>query len=235
MIVYIMLSRKTELSMVTAEGLPVWRLEVGRGLFARHSALRLLRNLYGSGVRRCICPDDTLRTFPEKVNITQYSSLPLRLALLDGILDILCPDGLQNAAVRLRCGGGGESAARAALPVLVRRARCICLDMPDPAPLARELLYRWGVSVGDGGRPVVLTVLCGDAPPVPPDGTVLWLTPDCACRQRVIWTSPRAARLPLAATESLAAALLEAGKWLPSDIHITSLLDIRPESHYNAT
>ena len=34
---------------------------------------------------------------------------------------------------------------------------------------------------------------------------------------------------------ALAAALLDAGKWFPSDIHITSLLDIHTKSHYNAT
>ena len=38
-----------------------------------------------------------------------------------------------------------------------------------------------------------------------------------------------------AAGDMLAAALLDAGKWFPSDIHITSLLDIHTKSHYNAT
>ena len=39
----------------------------------------------------------------------------------------------------------------------------------------------------------------------------------------------------ISGVEQLAAALLDAGKWRPSDIHITSLLDIHTKSHYNAT
>ena len=34
---------------------------------------------------------------------------------------------------------------------------------------------------------------------------------------------------------SAGAVLTAAGKWQISDIHITDLLDIRTESHYNAT
>ena len=154
-------------------------------------------------------------------------------ALLDGLLDVLCPGGLQNAAVLLRCGRGGEAAARAAAPVLARRARYLSLDDP-PHLLAQELLYRWGVSPGDGGRPAALTVLCGDCPP-PEAAPVLYLSDDCAARQQLLWTSPRMPAPQPPAAEQLAAALLDAGKWFPSDIHITSLLDIHTKSHYNAT
>ena len=45
----------------------------------------------------------------------------------------------------------------------------------------------------------------------------------------------RAAALAVPVTEPLAAVLTAAGKWQISDIHITDLLDIRTESHYNAT
>jgi|GEM_PF-6085123 len=47
--------------------------------------------------------------------------------------------------------------------------------------------------------------------------------------------STRAAALAVPVTEPLAAMLTAAGKWQISDIHITDLLDIRTESHYNAT
>ena len=126
-----------------------------------------------------------------------------------------------------------EAAARAAAPVLARRARYLSLDDP-PHLLAQELLYRWGVSPGDGGRPAALTVLCGDCPP-PEAAPVLYLTADCAARQQLLWTSPRMPAPQPPAAEQLAAALLDAGKWFPSDIHITSLLDIHTKSHYNAT
>ena len=233
MIVYMTQGQKTVLSRITVEGLPLHYLSVGRGYFARRRALHFLRQLYDSGVRRCICADVYLLSLAKQADMTSYPVLPLRLALLGSLLDILCPGGLQNAAVLLRCGRGGEAAARAAAPVLARRARYLSLDDP-PHLLAQELLYRWGVSPGDGGRPAALTVLCGDCPP-PEAAPVLYLTADCAARQRLLWTSPRMPAPQPPAAEQLAAALLDAGKWFPSDIHITSLLDIHTKSHYNAT
>ena len=153
MIVYMTQGQKTVLSRITVEGLPLHYLSVGRGYFARRRALRCLRQLYDSGVRRCICADVYLLSLAKQVDITSYPVLPLRLALLDGLLDVLCPGGLQNAAAVLRCGPGGEETARAALTVLARRARYVQLDMEDPAALATELLYRWGIAAGgaDGG------------------------------------------------------------------------------------
>ena len=64
---------------------------------------------------------------------------------------------------------------------------------------------------------------------------MLYLSADCAARQQLLWTSPRMPAPQPPAAEQLAAALLDAGKWFPSDIHITSLLDIHTKSHYNAT
>jgi len=213
MIVYMTQGQKTVLSRITVEGLPLHYLSVGRGYFARRRALHCLRQMYDSGVRRCICADVYLLSLAKQVDITSYPVLPLRLALLGSLLDILCPGGLQNAAAVLRCGPGGEETARAALTVLARRARYVQLDMEDPAALAAELLYRWGIAAGPA----------------------IYLTEDCGARQTPVWTSPRAAALAVPVTEPLAAVLTAAGKWQISDIHITDLLDIRTESHYNAT
>ncbi len=162
MIVYMTQGQKTVLSRITVEGLPLHYLSVGRGYFARRRALHCLRQMYDSGVRRCICADVYLLSLAKQADITSYPVLPLRLALLGSLLDILCPGGLQNAAAVLRCGPGGEETARAALTVLARRARYVQLDMEDPAALAAELLYRWGIAAGDGGRRAALTVVCGD-------------------------------------------------------------------------
>lgn len=232
MIVYITQSNKTELSRMTVEGLPLWHLTAGSGFFARKKALHLLEELYRSGVRRCICGEERLSALAEKVDITQYSVLPLRTALLE---DLLALRQVREECILLRCGGGGEETARAVLPVLARRARYVRIAAPDPAPLERELLYRWGISAGETGCAAAVTVLCGDAPEAPPDGPAVWLTPDCGKRQRLCWISPRAAEISVPASEALAAALIAAGKWQLSDIHITDLLDIQPENHYNAT
>jgi len=108
MIVYMTQGQKTVLSRITVEGLPLHYLSVGRGYFARRRALHCLRQMYDSGVRRCICADVYLLSLAKQVDITSYPVLPLRLALLGSLLDILCPGGLQNAAAVLRCGPGGE-------------------------------------------------------------------------------------------------------------------------------
>ena len=193
MIVYMTQGQKTVLSRITVEGLPLHYLSVGRGYFARRRALHCLRQMYDSGVRRCICADVYLLSLAKQVDITSYPVLPLRLALLGSLLDILCPGGLQNAAAVLRCGPGGEETARAAL-----------------------------------------TVVCGDVRE-DTEGPAIYLTEDCGARQTPVWTSPRAAALAVPVTEPLAAVLTAAGKWQISDIHITDLLDIRTESHYNPT
>ena len=99
--------------------------------------------------------------------------------------------------------------------------------------LAAELLYRWGIAAGDGGRRAALTVVCGDVRE-DTEGPAIYLTEDCGARQTPVWTSPRAAARAVPVTEPLAAVLTAAGKWQISDIHITDLLDIRTESHYNA-
>ena len=52
MIVYMTQGQKTVLSRITVEGLPLHYLSVGRGYFARRRALRCLRQMYDSGVRR---------------------------------------------------------------------------------------------------------------------------------------------------------------------------------------
>lgn len=80
MIVYMTQGQKTVLSRITVEGLPLHYLSVGRGYFARRRALHCLRQMYDSGVRRCICADVYLLSLAKQVDITSYPVLPLRLA-----------------------------------------------------------------------------------------------------------------------------------------------------------
>lgn len=230
MLVYITQSAKTTLVPITVRGLPLWHLAVGSGFFARRRAAAYLRHLYASGIRRGVFEDERMAAMAARYGIDPIPVLPLRLALLDRLLDALCIDGLPAAAVYLRCGRGGEAAARQAAAVLARRVRYIRLDEGDPAGLTELLLRRWGISPGDGGLTPALTVCTGhDASAV--TGPVLYLTDDCARVQSVTYGSPS---LP----EPLLAALTAADKCQPSEIHVASVisfLDRRRENNYNAT
>lgn len=234
MIVYITKSHTPELSRVSLDGLPVWRLSTGTDIFREIRTLRWLRRLYGMGVRHCAASEEALLALAEKVDITPFPVLPLRLSLLGEIVDRLLPAD-RRTAVTVQCGRGGEETARAAVEPLACRFRYVTLAMAHPAPLEAALLYRYGISAYGPDRPADLTVLCGAPPEAPPPPPVIWLTDDCAGRQQLLWTAPRAAAWPLPVPEALAAALLWTEKWTPGDIHVTSLLDIRPENHYNAT
>lgn len=230
MLVYITQCAKTTLVPITVRGLPLWHLAVGSGFFARRRAAAYLRHLYASGIRRGVFEDERMAAMAARYGIDPIPVLPLRLALLDRLLDALCIDGLPAAAVYLRCGRGGEAAAREAAAVLARRVRYIRLDEGDPAGLTDLLLRRWGISPGDGGLTPALTVCTGhDASAV--TGPVLYLTDDCARVQSVTYGSPS---LP----EPLLAALTAADKCQPSEIHVASVisfLDRRRENNYNAT
>ena len=218
MLVYITQSTKTTLAPITVRGLPLWHLGVGSGFFARRRAAAYLRHLYASGIRRGVFEGERMAAMAARYGIDPIPVLPLRLALLDRLLDALCIDGLPAAAVYLRCGRGGEAAARQAAAVLARRVRYIRLDEGDPAGLTDLLLRRWGISPGDGGLTPALTVCTGhDASAV--TGPVLYLTDDCARVQSVTYGSPS---LP----EPLLAALTAADKCQPSEIHVASVLNI---------
>ena len=197
------------------------------------TAAGLLEKLYDGGTRRCVCPEG-LRMLPLRAGITPVGALPFRRAVAGQLLDALCPEGLGDDCAVLRCGGSGEETARDLLPLLSSRARYVRLEGEGTASLARELMYRWGIAAGDGGRAAAVTVLCGEGCRAP-EGRTLYLTGDCGRHQRWAWTAPRGEGAAVAVTEELAGVLLEAGKWEASDIHIISLLDIRGENHYNAT
>ena len=72
MIVYMTQGQKTVLSRITVEGLPLHYLSVGRGYFARRRALHCLRQMYDSGVRRCICADVYLLSLAKQAGPTAF-------------------------------------------------------------------------------------------------------------------------------------------------------------------
>ena len=109
MIVYITQARRTELSAVEVEGLPLWRLAVGGGFLARRRAAGLLEKLYDGGTRRCVCPEG-LRMLPLRAGITPVGALPFRRAVAGQLLDTLCPEGLLYRW-GIAAGDGGRAAA----------------------------------------------------------------------------------------------------------------------------
>lgn len=235
MYVYITQARKTGLHRVTEDGMPLWHLAVGHGYIAKRIAAQRIRQLHASGVRHCICQDSALAALAEKSNITPVPVLPLRQALLDALLSTCFPGDLQNSTVRICAPTASEPFITNVFEVLAHRARYLFLEIPDSGQLERLLLYRWGISTPPNDKHFNFTVVLGQGVQETIKPPVLYLTGDCAARQRLVWTSPRLKNLSLPPTEQLAAALLSAGKWQPCDIQITSLLDISPESHYNAT
>ena len=101
--------------------------------------------------------------------------------------------------------------------LLARRARYIVLEPPEQAGLAQWLLARYGLAAGSGGRTPVLTVYCGAAADEW-DGAAVYLGPDCAARQQVVYEAAGLAPWPV--TEQLLAALTAAERWEPSEIHV---------------
>ena len=87
MLVYITSGQKTNITTINMDGLPLHHLSVGKGYFARRRAMYRLRELYASGVRRCVCADTAFLPLAEQVDITPYPVLPLRLALLACLLE----------------------------------------------------------------------------------------------------------------------------------------------------
>ena len=87
MLIYITQCAKTTLVPITVRGLPLWHLGVGGGFFARRRAAAYLRRLYASGVRRGVFEDERMAAMAARYGIDPIPVLPLRLALLDRLLD----------------------------------------------------------------------------------------------------------------------------------------------------
>ena len=98
-------------------------------------------------------------------------------------------------------------------------ARYIVLEPPEQAGLSQWLLAQYGLAAGSGGRTPALTVYCGAA--AGEGGAAVYLGPDCAARQQVVYETEGLTPWPV--TEELLAALLAAGRWEPSEIHVASV------------
>lgn len=214
---YIRQGRRTGLTRQVIGGVPFWVLTAGEGPLQGIWVRRLLRRMARRGVKTAVFQEETWRETAARYGIRPPPVGALRLAKLAELLAQVGPAGMRNGAVRL-CTGGDGAAARRAAEVLARQARYIVLEPPEQAGLAQWLLARYGLAVGSGGRAPVLTVYCGAAGEG--DGAAVYLGPDCAARQQVTYETAGLAPWPV--TEQLLAALLAAGRWEPSEIHVVS-------------
>ena len=215
---YIRQGQRTVLTREVIGGVPFWVLTAGRG-WPRLRVRSLLRRLARHGVRTAVFEGDTWQTAAARYGIHPVPVGALRLAKLEELLDCLCP-ALSGKTVRL-CVGKDGGTARQAAQVLAKRARYIELTPPGQTALAQWLLARYGVAAGSGGQQAAAVVWCGTADSVS-EGPAIYLGADCAVRQEVRYEAAGLAPWPV--SEQLLAALLAAGGWEASEIHVVSVV-----------
>ena len=215
---YIRQGQRTVLTREVIGGVPFWVLTAGRG-WQRLWVRSLLRRLARHGVRTAVFEGDTWQTAAARYGIHPVPVGALRLAKLEELLDCVCP-ALSGKTVRLAVGENGGTARQAA-QVLAKRARYIELTPPGQTALAQWLLARYGVAAGSGGQQAAAVVWCGTADSVS-EGPAIYLGADCAARQEVRYEAAGLAPWPV--SEQLLAALLAAGGWEASEIHVVSVV-----------
>ena len=215
---YIRQGQRTVLTREVIGGVPFWVLTAGRG-WQRLRVRSLLRRLARHGVRIAVFEGDTWQTAAARYGIHPVPVGALRLAKLEEMLDCVCP-ALSGKTVRLAVGENGGTARQAA-QVLAKRARYIELTPPGQTALAQWLLARYGVAAGSGGQQAAAVVWCGTADSVS-GGPAIYLGADCAVRQEVRYEAAGLAPWPV--SEQLLAALLAAGGWEASEIHVVSVV-----------
>ena len=215
---YIRQGQRTVLTREVIGGVPFWVLTTGRG-WQRLRVRSLLRRLARHGVRTAVFEGDTWQTAAARYGIHPVPVGALRLAKLEELLDCVCP-ALSGKTVRLAVGENGGTARQAA-QVLAKRARYIELTPPGQTALAQWLLARYGVAAGSGGQQAAAVVWCGTADSVS-EGPAIYLGADCAVRQEVRYEAAGLAPWPV--SEQLLAALLAAGGWEASEIHVVSVV-----------
>ena len=185
----------------TVAGTALWVLEgdLDGGLLPRRRLRRWTRRLAECGVSHAALPPGREAEFA-----------PIRPVL---------PDGLRLA---LLLADRADSRTLCAARVLAERFRHLRLSVgPGQEALERQLLRQLGLTTGGGAAAVTVTF-----GPQAREGCAVYLTPDCARRQRVdyIW---RDGESP-APEEPLLAALHRAGRLPDVGVKSAETLDIGP-------
>ena len=200
--VHLLPETRPALERRTVAGTALWVLEgdLDGGLLPRRRLRRWTRRLAEFAPIRPVLPDG------------------LRLALLPRLLDCLAPAGDTALLLADRADSRTLCAAR----VLAERFRHLRLSVgPGQEALERQLLRQLGLTTGGGAAAVTVTF-----GPQAREGCAVYLTPDCARRQRVdyIW---RDGESP-APEEPLLAALHRAGRLPDVGVKSAETLDIGP-------
>lgn len=198
-------------------GTALWVLEgdLDGGLLPRHRLRRWVRRLAECGVSYAALPPGRETEFAP---IRPVLPDGLRLALLPQVLDCLAPVGDTALLLADRADSRTLCAAR----VLAERFRHLRLSVgPGQEALERQLLRQLGLTTGGGVAAV--TVSFG---PAVREGRAVYLTPDCARRQRVVYVWQDGG-VP-APEEPLLAALHRAGRLPDVGVKSVETLDIGP-------
>ena len=200
-----------------AAGMTYWALEgdLDGGLFPGRRLRRWIGRLERCGVSHAALPPGREGDFAPLRPVLPDG---LRLALLPQLLDALAPAG-DTALLLADCA---DSRALLAAQVLARRFRHLRLETgAEQEALERQLLRQLGLTAGGGAAAVTVTF-----GPQAREGCAVYLTPDCARRQRVdyIW---RDGESP-APEEPLLAALHRAGRLPDVGVKSAETLDIGP-------
>lgn len=215
--VHLLPETRPALERRTVAGTALWVLEgdLDGGLLPRRRLRRWTRRLAECGVSHAALPPGRETEFAP---IRPVLPDGLRLALLPRLLDCLAPAGDTALLLADRADSRTLCAAR----VLAERFRHLRLSVgPGQEALERQLLRRLGLTTGGGAAAVTVTF-----GPQVREGCAIYLTPDCARRQRVdyIW---RDGESP-APEEPLLAALHRAGRLPDVGVKSAETLDIGP-------
>ena len=230
--VHLLPETRPALERRTVAGTALWVLEgdLDGGLLPRRRLRRWTRRLAECGVSHAALPPGREAEFAP---IRPVLPDGLRLALLPRLLDCLAPAGDTALLLADRADSRTLCAAR----VLAERFRHLRLSVgPGQEALERQLLRQLGLcpagtfhlslrqlGLTTGGGAAAVTVTFG---PQAREGCAVYLTPDCARRQRVdyIW---RDGESP-APEEPLLAALHRAGRLPDVGVKSAETLDIGP-------
>lgn len=169
------------------EGLPFLTLHCGQTAtrYGKRRVKRGLKKMAEYGVRQVIVPP-ALEEMSYAAGLMPVCDTCLRQALMEQLLDCFCTQNgldIHRSTVKL-CAREVNQTVQQAAELLAHRARYVQLSVDTgQEKLSEWLRQNYGLSVGNGGRGVLMQVCCDDvhAGELP----TLWLGRGCQKYQRV--------------------------------------------------